>query len=66
MSETYRPTMALRWVEHSGLRDDNVPRAMIPGWPENGPTYYKLQQWWQNTVAPGPVGEWRDVEIDHS
>lgn len=64
MSDYFRPTMRLRWIEvRDG--DESVVRGMIPGWPECGPSYYKLQQWWQNTVTPGPDGEWRDVPVEH-
>ena len=66
MSGHYQSTMRLRWIEVRGGVDDDVVRGMIPGWPECGPSYYKLQQWWMNTVTPGPDGEWRDIEVDHS
>lgn len=63
MSE-YEPTSRLRWVREYADRDD-VVRGMIPGWPETGPSYYKLQQWWErDTMEACPPGEWRDVPIE--
>lgn len=48
--------MAVRWADISASEgDDNCVRGMIPGWPECGPSYYKLQQW--NGI------EWLDVEV---
>lgn len=53
-----KPTFHLRWTD-ADSRDD-VPRASRPGWPECGPSHYKLQQWWAYEEETG--GEWRDVE----
>jgi len=55
-------TSKLRIVE---ARDgEDVPRLVRPGWPECGPTHFKLQQWWIDPKDPyGPAGEWRDIEV---
>jgi hypothetical protein len=53
------PTMKLRWGDYSQEDcDRDVPRAEVVGWPEQGSSYYKLQQWWEDGDGHG---EWRDV-----
>lgn len=55
----YMPTMHLRWTEcRSG---EEKPRASIPGYPECGPSYFKLQQLWVSASEGDPI-MWVDVE----
>jgi len=52
----------LRWAEMRPWdSSDLVVRGIIPGYPENGPTYYKLQQ-----LCVGADGQqfWQNVEIE--
>lgn len=48
-----QPTLAFRWYER---RDKDA-------WVNEGieRRIRTLQQYWTNTVIPGPQGEWRDV-----
>ena len=54
----YHPTALLRWTETK--MGEEIPRASIPGWPECGPTHYKLQQLWVSGWD-GEEQKWRDV-----
>lgn len=62
----------LRWIE-CDRSDKEPPQATHPGWPECGPTYFKLQsrfikEWGGSddiTVPLQPVwSEWADVPIN--
>lgn len=57
------PTAHLRIVEIDSRKDEEVPRFILPGWPECGPTYFKLQQKWLG--SDGSVS-WQDIEIQYS
>lgn len=52
----YRPTKAFRWYE----------RVDAELWINEGrhQRVRTLQQYWENTVTPGPQGEWRDVPTE--
>lgn len=67
MSESkYSPTMRLRWAEFYRHDRDETPAASVPGWPECGPSQFKLQQFWQidgSEDMTDPAGEWRDIEV---
>jgi len=49
--------MYLRWTDVGS--DEEAPRASVPGWPECGPSHYKLQQW---CIDGQNAGFWRDIE----
>jgi hypothetical protein len=52
--------MYFRWTEiDDRSRDENIPRAEVPSWPECAPSHYKLQQWWHGDQTYD--GEWRDI-----
>jgi hypothetical protein len=57
------PTMQLRWVETDACFEEKTPVAMLPGYPECGSTYFKLQQRWIGETKDDPAEEWRDVKI---
>lgn len=62
----YQPTMTLRWREVEDSDDHgSTVRGTIAGWPESGPSYYKLQQLWVSPYA-GHEPQWRNVPVDHS
>jgi hypothetical protein len=58
----YYPTAHLRWADSES--GDEKPRASIAGWPESGPSHYKLQQLWVSVDENDPP-KWRDVEVFH-
>lgn len=53
-------TPQLRWAALRGWEGE-VVRGVIPGYPENGPTYYKLQQL---CIGADGLKHWQDVEIE--
>lgn len=59
MTDTLRPTSSFRWRVSYGSDDVAIRSG---GWPECH-RYVVLQQWWMNTMLPGPQGEWRDVPL---
>ena len=60
--KTFKITPALRFIEVDGVMNDKTPFLQMPGYPECGPSFYKLQQGWRCIEDRGI--EWRDVAID--
>lgn len=56
-----RSTNRLKWVKvGDNYIDGERPLAQIAGYPENGPTWYCLKQYWLTEKG----GEWRDIEVE--
>lgn len=53
--------MKLKWKETFDLGvDQKVPVTFIPSYPECSPSYYKLQQCWEDSETKKSL--WKDVE----
>jgi len=59
-----RLTPQLRYIETDENMSSLSPCTHLPGYPENGSTFFKLQQAWED-IEDGSL-HWKDVEIDYS
>lgn len=60
-----KPTFYIRWQEQS--TDAQLEGACASNarfYPENGNTYFVLQQWFEGEADED--GEWKDISVDYS